>query len=70
MYFSSQAQQLWLLGKLRREVRDTMKTQTFGNKRQAESFAKDVKGFVEGPFIDDKLHSNYIVFYRGGKTHG
>lgn len=47
-----------------------MKTQTFGNKRQAESFAKDVKGFVEGPFIDDKLHSNYIVFYRGGKTHG
>lgn len=47
-----------------------MKTQTFGNKRQAESFAKDVKGFVEGPFIDGKLHSSYTVFYRGGRQNG
>jgi hypothetical protein len=47
-----------------------MKTQTFGNKRQAEAFAKEVRGFVEGPFVNDKLHSSYIVFYKGGKTNG
>lgn len=45
-----------------------MKTQTFGNKRLAEAFAKDVRGFVEGPFINDRLDSNYIVFYKERRT--
>lgn len=42
-----------------------MKSKLFRNRQQAQAFAKDMNGFVEGPFIDDKLKSEYVVFYKG-----
>lgn len=44
-----------------------MKTKQFNNKSQAYAFARDVRGFVEGPFVDEKLNNNYIVFFKGTK---
>lgn len=45
-----------------------MKTKPFHNKRMADAFAKDVRGFVEGPFIDEHLEQTYIVFYKERRT--
>lgn len=42
-----------------------LKSKVFKNRQQAFAFAKDMRGFVEGPFIDNKLNSEYVVFYKG-----
>ena len=36
----------------------------FESKKEAFEFAKEVKGEVEGPFIDDELNEQYEVFYK------
>ena len=41
-----------------------MKTKIFTNYKEAKDFAVKVKGFIEGPFIDDRLNKEYIVFYK------
>lgn len=40
-----------------------MKSMMFKNRQQAQKFANDMNGYIEGPFIDDKLQTEYIVFY-------
>lgn len=45
-----------------------MKTRKFNNKKQAKAFANSVKGFVEGPFFDEHITCNYIVFYKERRT--
>ena len=42
-----------------------MKSMLFRSRKQAQAFAKCMNGFIEGPFIDDKLKSEYVVFYKG-----
>ena len=42
-----------------------MKSMLFRNRKQAQAFAKRMNGFIEGPFIDDKLNLEYVVFYKG-----
>ena len=42
-----------------------MKSMLFRNRKQAQAFARHMNGFIEGPFIDDKLKSEYVVFYKG-----
>lgn len=39
----------------------------FDSKKEAFEFAKKVRGFVDGPFIDWNLNANYIVFYKEEK---
>lgn len=39
-------------------------TRTFGSYADANRFSKEVGGYVEGPFFDDKLNREYIVFYK------
>jgi hypothetical protein len=39
-------------------------TRTFRSKEEAQNFAKTVRGFIEGPFIDEKLEASYIVFFK------
>ena len=41
-----------------------MKSANFKRKADANNFAKEVHGFVEGPFIDDNLDYTYTVFYK------
>lgn len=45
-----------------------MKTRKFNDKKQAKAFASSVKGFVEGPFFDEHINGNYIVFYKERRT--
>ena len=45
-----------------------MKTKQFTKRQQAQAFANDVKGFVEGPFINEHLENQYIVFYNERRT--
>lgn len=47
-----------------------MKAKEFHSKQQAQAFAQDVRGFVEGPFINEHLENQYIVFYKGGSNYG
>ena len=37
----------------------------FRSRKQAQAFARRMNGFIEGQFIDDKLKSEYVVFYKG-----
>lgn len=39
-------------------------SKNFDSYARAEGFAKITGGFIEGPFIDDKLNREYIVFYK------
>lgn len=39
-------------------------TKTFGSYAEANQFSKEAGGYIEGPFIDDKLNREYIVFYK------
>lgn len=39
----------------------------FESKKEAFEFAKEVKGVVEGPFIDDEMNVEYEVFYKPKK---
>ena len=39
-----------------------MKSKEFNRKADAVEFAKEVNGFCEGPFLDDKMHAEWIVF--------
>lgn len=41
-----------------------MKTANFFRKKDAFDFAKEVHGFVEGPFFDDELNRTWMVFYK------
>lgn len=43
---------------------DKYDTKTFGNYAEANRYSMEVGGYVEGPFFDDKLNREYIVFYK------
>ena len=44
-----------------------MESKKFKNHQEAKEFAKEVGGFVEGPFIDEKLYVEWFVFYKEEK---
>lgn len=44
-----------------------MKSKEFNRKADAVEFAKEVKGFCEGPFLDDKMNAEWIVFWKEEK---
>lgn len=46
----------------------TKKTKKFNNRKQAMDFASVVRGFAEGPFIDENLEQTFIVFYKERRT--
>lgn len=35
----------------------------FDSKREANTFAQEVRGIIEGPFYDFDANTEYIVFY-------
>lgn len=39
-------------------------TRKFGSYADANQFSKEVGGYVEGPFFDDELNREYMVFYK------
>lgn len=39
-------------------------SKSFESYLEAIEFSKSVKGYVDGPFLDDKLNREYIVFYK------
>lgn len=41
-----------------------MTTRTLHSKEEAQAFAKTVHGFIEGPFINEKMETSYIVFFK------
>lgn len=44
-----------------------MKSKEFNRKADAVEFAKEVKGFCEGSFLDDKMNAERIVFWKEEK---
>lgn len=43
---------------------DKYETKKFGSYADANRFSKEVGGYVEGPFFDDKLNLEYMVFCK------
>ena len=43
---------------------DKYETKKFGSYADANRFSKEVGGYVEGPFFDDELNREYMVFYK------
>jgi hypothetical protein len=43
---------------------DKYETKKFGSYADANRFSKEVGGYVEGPFFDDKLNREYMVFCK------
>jgi hypothetical protein len=44
--------------------RTTMIIKTFYDEESAKVFVKKNQGFIEGPFIDEKLEVSFIVFFK------
>ena len=40
---------------------------TFANRKDAYKFASSVVGYVEGPFYDFDLNTEYIVYYKDAR---